>query len=102
MVDHTLVSEYLKHLRNVTCISLSLYNLDQKLKCQSSNTICIYHPSKSYVSSMSGLINNLVLGKVDTDIPKGVFQGENVLVKYTFIITYIKQMQWMKSTSIQL
>jgi len=34
---------------------------------------CIYHSSKSSVAWMSGLISNLLIGKVETDIPKSIF-----------------------------
>jgi len=68
-----LVSEYLKHIGNVTCVSLTLYNLHQKLKIQSNSTIYTYHPSKSSFSLISGLIDNLLMSKVDTDIPESVF-----------------------------
>jgi len=79
-----LVSEYLKHIGNVTCVSLAVYNLHQKLKSQSNSTICIHHLSKSSVASMSGLINNLLMGKVDTDILKSVFYGEKHISKVYF------------------
>ena len=32
-------------------------------------TCCVHHPSKSSVASISGLISNLLTGKVETDIP---------------------------------
>ena len=34
---------------------------------------CIYHPSKSSIAWMFRLISNLLIGKVETDIPKSIF-----------------------------
>ena len=78
------MSEYLKRIGNVTCVSLDIYNLHQKLKSQSKSTICIYRPLKSSVASRSRSINNLLMGKVDTDILKSVFYGEKHISKVYF------------------
>ena len=41
----------------------------------------IYHPSKSSVAWMSGLISNLLIGKVETDIPKSIFHARQHINK---------------------
>ena len=42
---------------------------------------CIYHPSKSSVAWMSGLISNLLIGKVQADIPKIILYGRKYINK---------------------
>ena len=42
---------------------------------------CIYHSSNSSVAWMSGLISNLLIGKVETDIPKSMFYARKHINK---------------------